>query len=113
VNLNLHSFKDFIEAVQAKLPEWQNKTIVSVCTGGIRCEKAAPFMNLVGFKHVYQLDGGILKYFEECGGEHYEGDCFVFDKRVALTPELKPSGHVQCFDCRGVSEPEVTCQTCI
>ncbi len=113
VNLNLHTFKDFIDAVQAKLPEWQNKTIVSVCTGGIRCEKAAPFMNMVGFKNVYQLDGGILKYFEECGGEHYDGDCFVFDKRVALTPELKPSGHVMCFDCRGVSESEVACQTCI
>ncbi|MBL4818011.1 MAG: sulfurtransferase [Deltaproteobacteria bacterium] len=95
-HLNMKSFKDFIKAARNKLPEWKDKTIVSVCTGGIRCEKAAPFMNLLGYKNVYQLEGGILKYFEECGSEHYDGDCFVFDKRVALDPELKPSGHGMC-----------------
>lgn len=112
-NLKLHSFKDFIQAIEKKLPEWRNKPIVTVCTGGIRCEKAAPFMNLLGFTRVYQLNGGILKYFEAYGSKHYNGDCFVFDKRVALNPELKPSGHAQCFNCQTVlSNENVSCPTC-
>ena len=70
-------------------------------------------MNLTGFQNVYQLDGGILKYFEDCGGEHYIGDCFVFDQRVALNPELKPTGHAVCYDCRRVLDYSgETCQTC-
>ena len=66
----------------------KDKTIVTFCTGGIRCEKAAPLMIQNGFSKVYQLDGGILKYFEECGGAHYEGNCFVFDERIALDATL-------------------------
>lgn len=77
----------------------KNKTVVTFCTGGIRCEKAAPVLQNLGFNNVYQLDGGILKYFEDCGGAHYDGDCFVFDRRVALNPELEESGVVQCFNC--------------
>jgi RluA family pseudouridine synthase len=69
------------------------------CTGGIRCEKAGPFMELEGFRNIYQLDGGILKYFEECGGDHYEGDCFVFDQRVGVDPALCESDHAVCFVC--------------
>jgi len=64
---------------------------VSFCTGGIRCEKAAIHMHNLGIEHVYQLEGGILKYFEEVGGSHYHGDCFVFDQRTALDPALQPS----------------------
>jgi len=67
-----------------------DKPVVTFCTGGIRCERGAPLAKVAGFKNVYQLDGGILKYFEECGGAFWRGDCFVFDDRVALTPELKP-----------------------
>ena len=55
-----------------------------------------------GFGHVYQLDGGILRYFEEVGGAHYRGDCFVFDRRVALTPALEEAGYAECFNCRAV-----------
>jgi UPF0176 protein len=65
--------------------------VVSYCTGGIRCEKAAIHMKAVGVEHVYQLDGGILKYFEETGGAHYDGDCFVFDERIAVAPDLSPA----------------------
>jgi predicted sulfurtransferase len=101
-HFNLKTFKGFIDAAAAQKDTWENKTIVTFCTGGVRCEKAAPFMNMVGYKDVYQLDGGILKYFEECGSAHYAGDCFVFDKRVALTPELKPSGHGLCYTCQAV-----------
>jgi len=61
---------------------------VSFCTGGIRCEKAAILMREEGIEHVLQLEGGILKYFEEVGGAHYHGDCFVFDGRRALAPDL-------------------------
>ena len=64
--------------------------MVSFCTGGIRCEKAALWMANDGMDNVLQLDGGILGYFEEVGGEGYEGRCFVFDERVALDAELKP-----------------------
>ena len=62
--------------------------IVSFCTGGIRCEKAAPFLLSLGATNVYQLQGGILRYFEEVGRDHYDGDCFVFDERAALDSTL-------------------------
>jgi UPF0176 protein len=64
--------------------------VVSFCTGGIRCEKAAIYLQEAGIEHVYQLEGGILKYFEECGSAHYEGDCFVFDDRRAVDAALQP-----------------------
>lgn len=65
-------------------------TVVSFCTGGIRCEKAALWMQADGMDNVLQLDGGILGYFEQVGGFGYEGRCFVFDERVALDPDLQP-----------------------
>ena len=70
------------------------------CTGGIRCEKAGPFMESQGFRNVLQLDGGILKYFEECGGAHYDGECFVFDQRVGVDPALQETDAAQCFNCQ-------------
>ncbi len=98
--IGIDHFRDFPAAV-AKLPqEMKTQPIVMFCTGGIRCEKAGPFMKQQGFEQVFQLEGGILKYFEECGREHYEGECFVFDKRVGLDPELNASGRVLCFACQ-------------
>ena len=92
-------FRDFPAAV-AKLPaELKDQTIVMFCTGGIRCEKAGPYMESQGFKNVLQLDGGILKYFEDCGGAHYHGECFVFDQRVGVDPALHESDAAQCFKC--------------
>ncbi len=61
---------------------------MSYCTGGIRCEKAALLMAQVGVENVLQLEGGILRYFEEAGGKHFEGDCFVFDERGTLNDTL-------------------------
>ena len=102
-NLHIRSFSAFPDAVSKDIePQWRDRPVVTVCTGGIRCEKAAPAMMKAGFNEVYQLDGGILKYFEECGGAHYDGECFVFDKRVALNPDLEPSGTAQCFACQSV-----------
>lgn len=87
--IGVDHFRDFPEAVRKLPPQLKEQPIVMFCTGGIRCEKAGPFMESVGFKNVFQLDGGILKYFEECGGAHYEGDCFVFDERVGVDPALR------------------------
>ncbi|MFT3783890.1 MAG: rhodanese-like domain-containing protein [Nibricoccus sp.] len=99
VPAGIENFRDFPEAVRRLKPELKEKPIVMFCTGGIRCEKAGPFMEREGF-NVFQLDGGILKYFEECGGAHYDGECFVFDKRVGVNPELKETDSVMCFACQ-------------
>ena len=106
LNPGIKSFGRFPERVKALESELKDKTVVTFCTGGIRCEKAVLYMQDHGFDNVFQLDGGILKYFEEVGGAHYRGDCFVFDRRVALTPELKEAGHVECFNCRAVVTAE-------
>jgi UPF0176 protein len=98
----LKHFSHFTDVVESLDPAWKDETVVTFCTGGIRCEKAALYMRDKGFNNVMQLDGGILRYFEDVGSAHYSGDCFVFDRRVALTPELKASGTVECFACRGV-----------
>jgi UPF0176 protein len=84
----LDKFSEFPQAAQEHLADLQGKTVVSYCTGGIRCEKAAIYLRELGLTQVYQLDGGILQYFEDTGGAHFEGDCFVFDERVALAPDL-------------------------
>jgi UPF0176 protein len=84
---------DFTELPQALAPHRQqlaDATVVSFCTGGVRCEKAALWMADTGMDNVLQLDGGILGYFEQVGGRHYDGRCFVFDSRVALDPQLQP-----------------------
>ncbi|MEY4569292.1 MAG: hypothetical protein RLZZ398_731 [Verrucomicrobiota bacterium] len=97
---NINTFREFPDAVR-KLPEaLKDQPVVMFCTGGIRCEKAGPFMENEGFRNIYQLDGGILKYFEECGGEHYDGECFVFDQRVGVDPGLRESGYAVCFACQ-------------
>lgn len=92
-------FRDFPQAV-AKLPEsLKDEPVVMFCTGGIRCEKAGPYMESQGFRNIHQLDGGILKYFEDCGGAHYDGECFVFDQRVGVDPALRETESSQCFNC--------------
>ncbi|URL58754.1 sulfurtransferase [Luteibacter flocculans] len=91
VEYGLASFTEFPAAVAADRERFEGKTVVSFCTGGIRCEKAAIHMRELGIEHVFQLEGGILKYFEEVGGAHWRGDCFVFDARGAVDPSLAPS----------------------
>jgi UPF0176 protein len=100
VDPKIDHFREFPGAV-AKLPEeLKTQPVVMFCTGGIRCEKAGPFMEREGFQNIFQLDGGILKYFEECGGAHYDGECFVFDRRVGVNADLKESGSVLCWKCQ-------------
>ena len=89
IDWRITKFTEFPQAVRDHLDQLRDKTVVSFCTGGIRCEKAAIFMREAGLDHVYQLEGGILKYFEETGGAHYRGNCFVFDEREALGSDLR------------------------
>jgi RluA family pseudouridine synthase len=104
--IGIDQFRDFPRAVGKLAPELKQQPIVMFCTGGIRCEKAGPFMEREGFQNVFQLDGGILKYFEECGGEHYDGECFVFDGRVGVDAGLQETESCQCFNCQSPLTPE-------
>jgi UPF0176 protein len=88
LHFNIEKFTEFPKAITAHKEQLADKTIVSFCTGGIRCEKSGIFMREIGMEHTYQLEGGILKYFEEVGSAHYQGTCFVFDQREALEPNL-------------------------
>ncbi|WP_241092782.1 sulfurtransferase [Xanthomonas bonasiae] len=90
LTLPIVKFTELPEALAPHRAELADATVVSFCTGGIRCEKAALWMRADGMHNVLQLDGGILGYFEEVGGEGYAGRCFVFDERVALDPQLRP-----------------------
>ncbi len=90
VSLDIAKFSDFPAAVDARRAELEGKTVVSFCTGGIRCEKAALYMRERALPHVLQLEGGILAYFAATGGSApgWQGRCFVFDERVALDADL-------------------------
>ncbi|MDE2417479.1 MAG: sulfurtransferase [Burkholderiales bacterium] len=88
IDWRITKFTEFPQAVLDHKAELQGKTVVSFCTGGIRCEKAAILMHEMGLDHVFQLEGGILKYFEETDGAHYQGSCFVFDERRAVDTAL-------------------------
>ena len=90
LTLPIDNFTDFPDALAPHRETLADACIVSFCTGGIRCEKAALWMQANGFPEVLQLDGGILNYFEQVGGAGYDGRCFVFDERVALDPDLQP-----------------------
>ena len=100
VDLDIATFREFPGAIEELPEEYRSKTVVMYCTGGIRCEKASAVMLKSGFDDVRQLEGGILGYFEECGGTHWKGDCFVFDQRVALDHQLEETEIVMCFKCR-------------
>jgi len=92
IDWRITKFTEFPQAVLDHKAELEGKTVVSFCTGGIRCEKAAILMQEMGLDHVVQLEGGILKYFEETDGRHYRGSCFVFDERRAVDADLKATG---------------------
>ncbi len=82
------NFTEFAAVARLHADQLRGKTVVSFCTGGIRCEKAAPFLQSLGASSVFQLQGGILRYFEDVGRDHFDGDCFVFDERAALDSSL-------------------------
>lgn len=105
------SFRDFPEYVRQELDPTKNKKVALFCTGGIRCEKASSFMLSQGFTEVYHLKGGILKYLEEIPAEEslWEGECFVFDERVAVRHGLEAGNYDLCLSCgRPISEDDKT-----
>ncbi len=95
------SFGEFPDYVRKVLKAPKDAKIAMFCTGGIRCEKASSFMMHEGFKNVYHLKGGILKYLEVTAQEKslWEGSCFVFDERVSVEHGLKVGDHSMCFGC--------------
>jgi UPF0176 protein len=90
LHFNIKKFSEFPQAIESELQKLSDKTLVSFCTGGIRCEKSGLYSRERGLEHSYQLDGGILQYFEDVGEAHYVGNCFVFDERETLEPNLTP-----------------------
>lgn len=95
IDPHIDRFTQFADAAKRLADELGDVPVVAFCTGGIRCEKAVPYMEHVGFRNVYQLEGGILRYLERCGSEHYDGECFVFDGRGSVDGRL------------GVGDPEL------
>jgi UPF0176 protein len=113
VTLGTRHFTEFAEAARSAPETWKKMPVVAFCTGGIRCEKAAPYLESMGFENVLQLEGGILGYFEKVGGAHWQGECFVFDERVALGPDLRPTGATLCGACQWpVPEASPACIHC-
>lgn len=111
--LDIANFVDLPQAAQTFPEEWKKKPVVTFCTGGIRCEKAAPYLENLGFEEVYQLEDGILGYFEHVGGAHWQGECFVFDDRVAVGPDLLPTGAFLCKQCQWPNpRHSATCSHC-
>ncbi len=98
----LTQFREFPDYVRNHLDPGKHKKVAMFCTGGIRCEKASSFLLHEGFQDVYHLRGGILRYLEEVpeNESEWEGDCFVFDERVAVDHELRPAGYDLCRGCR-------------
>ena len=123
------NFREFPEFVAQRLDPATQPQIAMFCTGGIRCEKASAYLLQQGFEHVYQLDGGVLNYLETVGDSEselenrWQGECFVFDQRVALDADLQPGDYLQCHACRRPVAPEevehpdyvegVSCARCV
>jgi UPF0176 protein len=115
INPHTRSFREFPSYVAENLNPEQQPKIAMFCTGGIRCEKASAYLLSQGFAQVYHLQGGILRYLEEIEPEAslWEGECFVFDQRVALQHGLEAGEARMCFNCGHPLPPQqVRCQVC-
>ena len=108
INPQTESFREFPSFVEKNLKDNKQKNVAMFCTGGIRCEKATSLLLERGFKNVYHLRGGILKYLEKIPKEDslWEGECFVFDQRVAVTHGLNEGQYDQCYACRHPLSPD-------
>ncbi len=113
-HLGLKQFRQLQKAKNQLKQIPKDKPIITFCTGGIRCEKAAPFIQQQGFNQVYQLKGGILNYLNKYNDQHWHGDCFVFDDRISLNKELKPNYAKLCRSCqtRLRESEDRTCNHC-
>ncbi len=101
-NPNTQSFREFPQYVKENIDPGKHKKVAMFCTGGIRCEKSTAYLKEQGFDEVYHLEGGILKYLEEVPKQEsmWEGECFVFDNRVAVDHDLEKGQYDQCYACR-------------
>lgn len=111
INPQTTTFKDFTTYTEENLMQYKNNPVAMYCTGGIRCERSTAYLKALGFKEVYHLKGGILKYLEEVPEEKslWEGECFVFDQRVSVKHGLELGDYDQCFGCRmPISDEEKT-----
>lgn len=102
INPNTTTFREFPAYAESNLDKTKHKKVAMFCTGGIRCEKSTAFLKAQGFEEVYHLEGGILKYLEEVPKENslWEGECFVFDNRVAVNHDMQKGQYDQCHACR-------------
>jgi len=102
INPNTETFREFPSFTKNSLEKYRNKKIAMFCTGGIRCEKSTAYLKSEGYENVFHLQGGILKYLEEIGEDEslWEGECFVFDDRVAVKHNLEQGKYDQCHACR-------------
>lgn len=113
VHLDIKHFKHFKQAAAEAMANGKldpEKPIVTFCTGGIRCEKAAPWLLQQGFKEVYQIEGGVINYLRQSDAQHWQGDCFVFDERVELDRDLQPTGAGLCDHCQLAVPAGTECQ---
>ena len=109
VTLDIQHFREFPKVIKELAP-YKQKKIITYCTGGVRCEKASAFLLENGFEKVYQLDGGIIRYAKEEGGEDFEGVCYVFDNRVTVeVNKVNPSVISKCHICYCDCQRMVNC----
>jgi len=112
-HLDLEHFGDFDHAARAAIASGRldpDRPVVTFCTGGVRCEKAAPWLREHGFREVWQIEGGVLNWFERCGDAHWEGNCFVFDARVEIDARLAPTGATFCPKCQRAVPADRACR---
>ena len=100
--VNSSNFTEFPKWVKKNEKKIKNKKVAMFCTGGVRCEKASSYLKKNGFKNVFQLEGGIISYFQQTKNKskNWIGECFVFDERVSITENLSKGNYDQCFACR-------------
>ncbi len=109
VTLDIENFRDFPQKIN-ELAQYKDKKILTYCTGGIKCEKASALLLKEGFKDVYQLHGGIIKYGKEAGGKDFEGKCYVFDNRVAVdVNSVNPVVISTCYNCGKTTPKMINC----
>ncbi|CAC9648004.1 oxygen-dependent tRNA uridine(34) hydroxylase TrhO [bacterium endosymbiont of Bathymodiolus sp. 5 South] len=102
INPNTETFREFPAYTKEHLEQYRDRKVAMFCTGGIRCEKSTAYLKSQGFKEVYHLQGGVLKYLEEVdkADSMWNGECFVFDERVAVKHNLEQGQYDQCHACR-------------
>lgn len=109
VTLDIENFRDFPAKIN-ELAQYKDKKILTYCTGGIKCEKASALLLHEGFQEVYQLHGGIIKYGKEAEGKDFEGQCYVFDNRVAVEVNtVNPKVISTCYNCGEVTAKMINC----